>query len=305
MKQLYYGIRNGYPRVAHFVNVKVAALVQNARPYTLLAPMLGGLAIMLGAGVYVGTFPWIDMLLAAVTLGLLNAGGNYFNSIYDIEIDRENKPYRPLVKGTLTKDSVYSVGTIIYVAAIMLASFVNAYFLLFTFVLFIFSIYYSVPPVRAKKVVWFNNIWQATSRGLLGPVAAWAVVADPMNPIPWAFGFAIMIWTIGAQTTKDFPDIKGDRMYGVRTLPVVYGRQGARNRMIPFVLGAFVFLSGFIYFGLLPQSFQWMLVLAVPSALMLGTVNYELELMENSLAWVMYYATMTLFYVMFAGLLYI
>ena len=73
------------------------AYVDLGRPFTLVAPALG---FMSGALTAIGAAPreaWTPTLLVAPLIGsamaaLLNAGNNALNQIYDLEIDRVNKP---------------------------------------------------------------------------------------------------------------------------------------------------------------------------------------------------------------------
>src|SRR2546428_12923598 len=83
------------------------AYLDPARPFTLVAPALGFLS---GAATAIGARPpepWsADLLVApligSVMAGVLNAGNNALNQIYDLDIDRVNKPKRPLPSGRLT-----------------------------------------------------------------------------------------------------------------------------------------------------------------------------------------------------------
>src|SRR5207248_4856875 len=76
---------------------RVRAFIDLGRPFTLVAPALGFIS---GALTAVGAAPrefWDVSLLVPVLLGsamaaLLNAGNNALNQIYDLEIDRVNKP---------------------------------------------------------------------------------------------------------------------------------------------------------------------------------------------------------------------
>ena len=52
---------------------------------------------------------------------LLNAGNNALNQIYDLEIDRVNKPKRPLPSGRLTIAQVWWFTNITYALALVLA----------------------------------------------------------------------------------------------------------------------------------------------------------------------------------------
>ncbi len=82
-----------------------------ARPFTLLMPAVGMVA---GGIVAWGADPrfqsdwgsagagvWLRIGLGAIMAAVMNAGSNGLNQIYDIEIDRINKPTRPLPSGRL------------------------------------------------------------------------------------------------------------------------------------------------------------------------------------------------------------
>ena len=81
---------------------KIKTYVDFARPFTLLPPALGvvsGAVTAWGAhgtrdAVTLATF--LPVLWGALMAAVLNSASNAINQIYDIEIDRVNKPKRPL-----------------------------------------------------------------------------------------------------------------------------------------------------------------------------------------------------------------
>ena len=54
----------------------------------------------------------------------LNAANNALNQIYDLEIDRVNKPQRPLTSGRLSIRDAWTFTWAMYVLALVLAWFV-------------------------------------------------------------------------------------------------------------------------------------------------------------------------------------
>ena len=86
---------------------KAALLLEFSRPFTLVAPALGFAS---GAATAYGAVPretWHTDVLLYPILGLtmaavLNGASNALNQIYDLEIDRVNKPKRPLPSGRLS-----------------------------------------------------------------------------------------------------------------------------------------------------------------------------------------------------------
>ena len=100
---------------------KAKAYVDLARPFTLLMPMLGmvsGAATAWGA--HHQRLPVTREILVPVMFGILmagifNAANNAINQIYDLPIDRVNKPKRPLPSGTLTMGEAWAFTGVTYV----------------------------------------------------------------------------------------------------------------------------------------------------------------------------------------------
>ena len=100
--------------------------IRFTRPSTLLPP---GLGVVSGAITAWGsawnpdparllTWPVIwTVILGTICAGLLNAASNVINQIYDLEIDRANKPERPLITGAIAIPGAWRFATVLYVAA--------------------------------------------------------------------------------------------------------------------------------------------------------------------------------------------
>ncbi|HEY2796333.1 MAG TPA: UbiA family prenyltransferase, partial [Thermoanaerobaculia bacterium] len=99
-----------------------------ARPFTLLPPLLG---IVSGAICAFGSahnpdparrVTWAMALTVAIgslCASLMNAASNIVNQIADLEIDRKNKPDRPLVTGEVSIARAWRVATVLYVLCIV------------------------------------------------------------------------------------------------------------------------------------------------------------------------------------------
>jgi 4-hydroxybenzoate polyprenyltransferase len=232
-----------------------------ARPFTLLPPLLG---IISGSICAFGSVHNPDpqrrltlAVLLTVVLGSLcasfmNAASNAINQIYDLEIDRLNKPSRPLVTGELTLRQAWIFSVVFYLLALLptwlvvpfpytsLAAKLTAplghhetFFIYLAGLLFTFI--YSAPELgRTKTRGMIANLTIAVPRGVLLKVAGWAMVAPVGSLEPWYLGAIIGLFLIGASSTKDFADIAGDLAGGCRTLPIVYGVKRAAWIISPF-----------------------------------------------------------------------
>src|SRR6476659_7720309 len=107
---------------------KLSLYSKLARPFTLLPPLLG---IVSGAICAFGSVHNPDRaagvtwtVVATIALGslcasLMNAASNAINQIYDLEIDRLNKPDRPLVTGALSTPEAWRFSWVLYALALI------------------------------------------------------------------------------------------------------------------------------------------------------------------------------------------
>ena len=234
--------------------------VELGRPFTLLAPALGfasGAVTAAGAapreawGLGLVIYPLCGLLMAAV----LNAASNALNQIYDLEIDRVNKPRRPLPSGRLSIAGAWTFTAAAYIVALILAWLVAPggrhecfwIVLVATAITFV----YSVPPFRTKRLGIWANLTIAIPRGLLLKVAGWSAVKTVAGAEPWYIGAIFGLFLLGASTTKDFADMEGDARGGCRTLPIIYGVRRAAWMISPSFVVPFVLISAGVWAGIL------------------------------------------------------
>jgi 4-hydroxybenzoate polyprenyltransferase len=232
-----------------------------ARPFTLLPPLLG---IVSGAVCAFGSAHNPDparrvtgAVLLTIAIGSLcasamNAASNIVNQIADLEIDRKNKPGRPLVTGEIAIPRAWTAAALLYLVALLPtwlvvpypytsfqqrlsapASLHAAFFIyclgaLATFV-------YSFPAFGRTKRHWLAaNVTIAVTRGGLLKVAGWAFVASVAVWEAWAIGGIFALFLLGTTSTKDFSDMEGDRAHGCVTLPIRFGVPRAAKMIAPF-----------------------------------------------------------------------
>lgn len=287
---------------------KLALYLEFSRPFTLLAPALGFAS---GAATAYGAAPreaWHPDLLIYPVIGLtmaavLNGASNAINQIYDLEIDRINKPKRPLPSGRLTHREAWAFTWVTYAIALVLAWLVAPggrhecfwIVLIATFITFL----YSVPPARTKRFGIWANVTIAIPRGVLLKVAGWSSVKTAMASEPWFIGGIFGLFLVGAATTKDFSDMEGDARGGCRTLPIIYGVKRAAWMISPSFVVPFVMIAIGAWTGILTGNF---LLLNALAALMTAYGLYVCYLMlrrpedlaveENHVSWAHMYRMM-------------
>ena len=187
------------------------------------------------------------LLLGTIAAALLNVASNAANQIFDLDIDRINKPGRPLCTGEVSQLGAGILATVAGAFALVLAGVVSAltghWSTLLLFVLAAAaSAAYSIPPLRMKARGWWANVTVAIPRGTLLKVAGWSLAQSVMSAEAWYIGLVMGLFLMGATTTKDFADARGDAAYGVKTLPVVYGPGRAARFVAPFLVLPFLLL---------------------------------------------------------------
>jgi len=287
---------------------RLATLVEFARPFTLVAPALG---VFTGGLMAIGAYPresWrpelvLYPLLGALVAAVLNAASNALNQIYDLDIDRVNKPKRPLPTGRLALGNAWAFTWATFAVAWLLAWFVapagrHEFFWLVVAATLITTLY-SVPPFRTKRLGIWANVTIAIPRGVLLKVAGWSSVKTIVGDEPWYIGLVFGLFLLGATTTKDFADMEGDRLGGCRTLPIVFGVKRAAWMISPSFVVPFVLISVGAWTGILTGNFWLLQTLgAVMTAyglyvcyLMLRRPE-ELAVEENHVSWAHMYRMM-------------
>ncbi len=235
--------------------------VRLARPFTLLPPLVG---IISGAICAFGSahnpdparrVTWAVVLTVAIgslCASAMNAASNVVNQIADLEIDRKNKPERPLVTGEIGIPRAWAMAAVLYVLSIVptwlvvpfpherfgerLAAPLHLHAAFFIYCVGALATFvYSFRAFGRTKRHWFAaNFTIAVTRGGLLKVAGWSFVASVLTGEAWAIGGIFALFLLGATSTKDFSDMEGDRAHGCITLPVRFGVARAAKIMAPF-----------------------------------------------------------------------
>jgi len=288
-----------------------------ARPFTLLPPALGvlsGAVTAWGAGHQKPAITWallLPVLYGTLMAAVLNAASNAINQIYDLAIDRVNKPKRPLPAGTMTMGEAWAFTMGAFVLAWLLAWLAAPegrrecfWIVLFTSVL-VWA--YSAPPFRTKRHGIWANVTIAIPRGVLLKVAGWSTVKTVMGVEPWFIGAIFGLFVLGASSTKDFADIEGDRADGCQTLPILYGVKKAAWMIAPFFVFPFILIPIGVSAGILTGNRILLMVLG-PALVCYGAYTTwllvrkpeELAFTENHPSWTHMYLMMMVAQVGFA-----
>lgn len=298
------GIKEGYPLVP--LPEKAKGFIALMRPMTMTGGILAGFFLVILASSYYNIPLSLSLaLLTGICLAILHAASQALNQAAkeEIEIDKINKPYRPVVKGIITPEEAMLFSVILFLIAAVLAFAIKPIFIIGISTIAFFSIFYTLPPLRMKRRFVLNNIWQGIARGFLPPVAVFSIFSPHLDILPVALGIIIALWIMGLQSAKDVDDIEGDKEFGIRNFFTVWGEEKALNVMGILMVFSFVVLNVFVYLEYLPVSMVPLNILAVPSFGIIHFLNKSSQLTENNVGWILFYGTVGLWYI-FPAVLY-
>lgn len=199
---------------------------------------IAALSVLVGMAVCGSVESWWKVLLACLSAFFISAGGNSINDVFDLDIDRINKPYRPLVEGKISPRSALLFSIILLWFGILLSFWIKLTSVLVAVSVCILLVVYSSSLKR--RLLWGNLTVAIVSASafLYG-----GLVTDDfrLSLIPAAFAF---LFHLGREILKDIEDLKGDSSEGASTLPIRVGVAGS------LVLCSLVFLLLIILTGL-------------------------------------------------------
>lgn len=207
--------------------MSLTGYVSITRPVNSLA---AGLAAIVAYLIATSTLIPETLLLFAV-VALITAAGNVINDYFDVEIDRVNRPDRPIPSGQVSLPAARAYATVLFLAGVLVCFLTNALCIAIAVFNSLLLIAYAA---RLKRTPLLGNIavsFLAAGMFLFG--GALGGIAGISQVLP----FAVMTFfaMLARELVKDAEDIEGDRASGAVTLPI---RQG-----IPFTLNLALFCA--------------------------------------------------------------
>jgi geranylgeranylglycerol-phosphate geranylgeranyltransferase len=194
---------------------RIIAFLQLSRPVNILITLVSIPVACWIAGGTAGELT--NILLAALTGVLVTAGANAVNDSFDIEIDRINRPDRPLPRGTLTQRDARQMWLITSIVAIGINFLVNLTALLIVFFAIVLLYYYSA---QLKRTIIVGNFIVGLMTGMAFIYGGVAVGLIERAILPALFAFLV---NFARELVKDVEDVEGDRKEHAITLPVKFG----------------------------------------------------------------------------------
>jgi len=233
---------------------KIIAFVQLSRPINIFITLASiPVACWIAGGMMHDS---LIILLAALTGVLVTAGANALNDSFDIEIDRINRPNRPLPLGVLTQRNAQQMWFIVSLSAICINVFINPLALLIVIFAVVLLYYYSA---RLKRTIIAGNIVVGLMTGMAFIYGGVMVGHIERALVPAVFAFLI---NFARELVKDVEDMEGDRKEHAVTLPVKYG---VRPALILATLSLLTLISitcAVVVFSVYHSAFMYIVLVA-------------------------------------------
>ncbi|PIA25647.1 hypothetical protein AQUCO_11000051v1 [Aquilegia coerulea] len=222
---------------ASFVK-NVILLWEFTRPYTVIGTVVGITSSSLLAIEALSDLSprfLLGLIVAWIPTILINTYASAVNQVYDVELDKLNKPFLPIASGAYSLDTGIAITIFSCFLAFAVAYVSKSPPVLFTVLsAFLTSSVYSInlPFLRWKRSSFYTALSIMYMRGLVVPFAFFAhaqkyVLGRPLvytRPVFFAASFMSTI-AICIALLKDLPDVEGDKVHGLNNLTVRIGRE--------------------------------------------------------------------------------
>ncbi len=213
-----------------------------SRPHTIIGTSLSVIALYLMA-VATTHRPLPTSALSTITdINLWQGGGAWLacicgniyivglNQLYDIEIDRVNKPHLPLASGEFSLSQGQWMVGISGLIAMVIAASLSPWLLATVGISLLLGTAYSLPPMRLKRFSFWAAFCILVVRGVVINVGLFTYFYHQITntlsfpPLLWIVTLFILVFTIAIAIFKDVPDLEGDQKFQIQTFTISWGK---------------------------------------------------------------------------------
>lgn len=245
---------------------RLLAFVLITRPGNVL---LAGLSIAIAALLVRGDLRCAAIWCAVLSGMLITAGANVINDVFDLAIDRINKPQRMLPAGRITPRAAQTFAIISLACGVIFSIFAGIFAAIIALGSAILVVAYS-KWLKRQPLVGNLAVSLVTALAFIfGAVAACTETLQwQAGLFPAAFAFFMHF---GREVVKDIEDQIGDRALNARTLPLAYGLRAAQfAASLAFVLLLVIVLMP-AWRGVYHAPYLWIILLGVYPVLLFAT----------------------------------
>lgn len=210
-----------------------------SRPHTIIGTSLSVLALYLISLTTTNSNISLVNLEQMLAVWFACLCGNVYivglNQLYDIEIDRINKPDLPLAAGEFTVRQGQTIVAMTGCLSLLVAALSGIWLLATVAVSLVIGTAYSAPPIRLKRFPLWAAFCILTVRGVIVNLGLFLHYGNKLNgnevlnPYVWTLTLFILLFTVAIAIFKDVPDLEGDKQYNIKTFSLVIGKTAVFN----------------------------------------------------------------------------
>ena len=230
-----------------------------ARPLNALITF----AAIIAAGVIAGAgWSLLPSLLTTATAGLLlTAAGNALNDVFDVSIDKVNKPDRAIVSGAVTLRQAVIAVVLLSVTGLAFSAIAG-------------SLTFSIAAVSSLAIFAYNA-------GLKRVPLAGNLVVGLLTGAAFFFGASVTgnidtavfpailscFFNWAREILKDVEDVEGDRAAGIRTFPIIAGVPASLLLSTMILLFIIAGSAAPYFFNIYSSLYFWIVLAGVDTVL--------------------------------------
>ncbi len=241
---------------------------------TLLSALIGGLYVVISGG----EINWLNFLLVLIGLIIAHASNNLVNDYYDLKFKVDTEGYvreeyapHPILSGLISEKGlillVLVMDVIDFLIALYLSLSVGWLVMVFAAIGIAISVFYVAPPLKLK----YHGLGEVAIFFIWGPLIIGGTIYAVGGTLDWRawlfsipYGLAVTAVVVGKHLDK----LEKDRERGVKTLPVILGKERGILLMKILVVAFYVFIALFPIIGI-TGWWVYLTFLSVPKALRL------------------------------------
>ncbi|MEM0015290.1 MAG: geranylgeranylglycerol-phosphate geranylgeranyltransferase [Zestosphaera sp.] len=205
-------------------NEKITAYLELLRMHnvavTLLTTLIGWLTVRVTAP----SLGVESLMIPVLAVGLISSAGYVINDYFDVEVDRVNKPYRPIPSGRVSTHEALTLSIILFTAGGVSSLFAGPYTITFVVLNALAVFLYSY---RIKELGLIGNV-------VVSLEGAFTIVLGALTPsellnnlslvkaslMPALYAFTLLL---AREIVKTIEDLKADEVRDVKSLPRIAG----------------------------------------------------------------------------------
>lgn len=170
----------------------------------------------------------ISLIPIVLALSLTVMGFNSLNMVFDKNLDKISKPFRPLPRNEITPKRVIFASIVFYSLSLIIGLIFDSLLLIMVIIFIIGSILYTHPYFYMKRYIFSSNLFGALFYSAIPFIVIWRF--KEIEPLGLFLLFFILTAIIA--TTKEFEDSEAEKKFGIKSLANTLGKSKTSNLII-------------------------------------------------------------------------